>query len=246
MALQWNNIQKQKPAIFDWLVFTLSLLLGLLFPSLGSLVHSPAFSGIILAALFLYTCGSWLKHAPLHQRLIKQGRAGSLSYTFFLVVGHWVIMLVAVFIAEDAFRRLLGLAPRAADAPASGWMIFTSIILSVLLTWLVFRTGRGVKASGNYLPQRELAGDFLLLTSVSLFSYLFWESSLLGAIGHMDMSGFGSIILQFCFLSFTYLLFYLPLRYLYLLEDNSGGAWKRLLLIFLLLLFRGLLVSVSH
>ncbi len=246
MALQWNYIQKQKPVLFDWLVFTLSMLMGLIFPNLGSLLHSPAFSAIILVALVLYTAGCWLKHAPLHERLARQGRAVSLSYTFFLVVGHWVIMLMALLIAEGVFRQIFRLPARAADAPASGWLIFTVIIVSVLLTWLVFRPGRGAKAAGKNQPQRELWGDLLLLSAVTLFSYVFWESSLLAAIGHMEMSGFGSILLQFCFLSFAYLLFYLPLRYLYLLEDNAGGAWKRLLLIFLLLLLRGVLLTVAR
>jgi hypothetical protein len=48
----------------------------------------------------------------------------------------------------------------------------------------------------------------------------------------------------FIFLSFAFMLFYLPLRYLYLIEDDSNKAWRRLLLIFMFILIRALLVAV--
>ncbi len=248
MPVQWNNAKQNKPALFDWLVFTISLLLGLIFPRLNDLTASASFSGWMLGGLGLYLVGLWLKHMPVYHRLAKQGnQPKDISYLIFLIIGHWIIMLAVVLIAEGALRYLLGLPELSGNYPVSGFRVFISIFLAAFLTWFAFRSGtkRKKPLTEKYLYQRELAGDIVLITAVSLFSFVFWEKSLVGALSQMRMDSIGNILLLFIFLSFAYMLFYLPLRYLYLIEDRlNNQAWKRLLVIFLLILVRGLLESV--
>jgi len=243
MNATWNSIKQNKPAIFDWLVFTISLLLGLIFPQLKDLTASTSFSGWMLAGLVLYLIGLWVKHRPVYYRLAIQGRQQKHpALLLFLIIGHWLIMLAAVVIAEEASRHIVGLPPVPKDHPTSGWQVFINIAVSIIATWFAFRPGGKSKKilTEKYLFTRELVGDILLITAVSMLSFVFWENSILSAMAHMRMDSFGDICLLFIFLCFVYMLFYLPLRYLYLIEDQPGKAWRRLVLIFLLILIRGL------
>ncbi|MFZ1453891.1 MAG: hypothetical protein WAT20_14390 [Ferruginibacter sp.] len=247
MFVAINSKKQNKPAIFDWLVFSISLLLGLIFPELGDLTASASFSGWMLGGLVLYMLGLWLKHRPVYARLANQAKPQKgISYMLFLIIGHWLIMLAVVMIAESAFRNIIGLPQLPTDNPTSGCQVFTSIVLSILITWLAFRPGGKSRkpVTEKYLFKRELAGDILLISAVSLLSFVFWEKSILAAMAHMRMDSIGDILMLFIFLGFAYMLFYLPLRYLYLIEDHSSKAWRRLLLIFMLILVRALIEAV--
>ena len=243
MVVPWNSIKQNKPAIFDWLVFSISLLMGLVFPALRDLTTSPGFSGWMLAGLLLYTTGLWLKHRPLYYRLAKQGREQKNFFIIlFLIVGHWVIMLAAVMLSEEAFRQITGLPPVPKYQTQSGLHILTGIFTAALITWFAFRPGRKSRKllTEQYLFRRELAADIILICGVSMLSFVFWEESILSAMSHMQMDSFGDILMLFIFLGLAYMLFYLPLRYLYLIEDNNRQAWRRLLIIFVLILVRSL------
>ena len=247
MSVTLNSIKQNKPAVFDWLVFSISLLLGLIFPELSDFIASASFSGWILCSLVLYMLGLWLKHRPVYHRIANQAKPKKdISYVLFLIIGHWLIMLAVVMISESAFRNIIGLPQVPADSPTSGSLVFSSIVVSILITWLAFRPGGKSRkpVTEKYLFTRELAGDILLITGVSLLSFVFWEKSILAAIAHMRMDSIGDICMLFIFLGFAYMLFYLPLRYLYLIEDHSSNAWRRLLLIFILILVRALIEAV--
>lgn len=241
MQLTWNNIHKNKPAIFDWLVFALSLLLALIFPSLGDIVKSTSFSVWMLVSLVLYVVGILLKRGPLYGRLAIAGKSRKeISYLLFLIIGHWIIMLSLIIFAEEAFRAVTGMQQINPADPVSGYTVFTSIVTSAFITWVVFKNGRKKKTLySRNVVYRELAGDLILLSAVTMITFIFWEKTILEAMGHMSMDGFGSIMLAFIFLSFAYILFYMPLRYLYLVEEYSTRqTFRRLLLIYLLILIR--------
>jgi len=248
MALQWKNIKQQKPAVFDWLVFTISLLMGIIFPELKNFAGSASFSVWMLAALLLYATGLWLKHRPLYYRLAKQGsEPNTVPLLLFLIVGHWVIMLMLVMLSGDGLRLIAGIQQLGMGKNVSGTEIFSDIIISMFITWLAFRPGGKNKKQLNeaYLSRRELTGDVLLITGVSILSFVFWEKSLLASMEHMSLDSFGNIVMLFVFLTACYILFYLPLRYLYLVEERSSRQmWRRLLLIFLLILLRGLFEAI--
>jgi len=248
MPVQWKSIQQNKPAIFDWLVFTISLLLGFIFPTLTDFATSPSFSKWMLAGTVLYTVGLLLKHHPLYYRLSLSGKQPrKFSYTLVLIIGHWVIMLALVIFSEDAFRSISGMVPLPKDSAPTGIRTFTAICTAAVLTWLAFRpwnNNRKVLSAAN-LFRRELAADILLIAGVSILTFVFWEKSMLPVSAKMPLDSIGNIWLLFLFLCFTYMLIYLPLRYLYLIEDHSGKqAWKRLILIFILILVRELIKAL--
>jgi hypothetical protein len=246
MSIQWNNIKQNRPAIFDWTVFLFSMSLGFVFPSLGGFVNSPAFSCWMLVALLLYTAGIWLKHRPLYYRLAKAGNPNpSVPFLLFLLIGHWIIFLFVFILAEEAFRQAIGLQQIPGGA-TSGYSIAASIFGAVFITWLAFRPGgKSRKAlSETYVFRRELAADLLLISGVAMLSFVFWEKSLLEMMARMPINGVGDVMILFVFLAVSYVLFYLPLRYLFLIEDHfSKTAWKRLLLIFILIMLRGLFTA---
>jgi hypothetical protein len=221
--------------------------MGFVFPSLGGFVNSPVFSRWMLFALLLYAAGSWLKHRPLYYRLAKAGNPNpSVPFVLFLLIGHWIIFLMVFIFAEDAFRNFTGLQQIPAGN-TSGYSIAASIFGAIFITWLAFRPGGKNRKplSEADLVRRELVADLLLISAVAMLSFVFWEKSLLEMMAHMPVNGLGDVITLFVFLGVSFVLFYLPLRYLYLIEDHfSRQAWKRLLLIFILILLRGLFEAV--
>jgi hypothetical protein len=247
MQLTWTGIQQHKPAIFDWLVLMISLMLSLAFLRLSDLTASSIFSGWMLAVALIYTTGLWLKRKPLYARLAgREKQELNVLFLLFLIIGHWVIMLGVVIVSEPAFRQLTGLPPLTDDDQRSGYSVFTAIVLSIALTWLAFKPVKKFSkpVSSNALERQELLGDILLIAGVSLLSFVVWEKSLVEAMTQMDADSFGQLFALFIFLALCYLLFYLPLRYLYLIEERSGRqAWKRLLLVFMIILLRGLFAA---
>lgn len=245
----FNRIKEHKPAIFDWMVFTISVLLGFVFPHLSDLTASGSFSAWMLGGLVLYTSGLCFKHQPVYYRLAKEGKAVTyIPYLFLLIIGHWIIMLAVLIVAESSFRQMLSLAQMPKDSAATGGQILTAIITAAFITWLAFRPGgkRRKNVSEKKIITTELIGDVVLITGVSLLSFVFWEKTILDAMVHMRMNSIGEICLLFIFLSFAYMLFYLPLRYLYFIEDHSKKTWRRLLIIFLLVLVRGLFEALRY
>jgi hypothetical protein len=162
------------------------------------------------------------------------------------MIGHWVIMVSAIVFAEPAFRRVLGISQP--KETATGLSIVIIIIIAAFITWLAFRPGgKSSKAlSDTRLFTWELAADVFLISGVAMLSFVFWEKIILALMLHMSIQGIGDVAFLFLFMGITYVLFYLPLRYLYLIEDHfNSQAWKRLLLIFTLVLVRGLLTALS-
>jgi hypothetical protein len=90
-----DYIRQNKTALFDWLVFWISLSLGFIYPSLRDFVISPSFSYWMMTALLLYSIGAMLKHLPLYYRLISSGKSPrQISYLLLLVTGHWIIIYI--------------------------------------------------------------------------------------------------------------------------------------------------------
>ena len=241
-----QSIQQNKAAAFDWLVFAISFSLGFVFPTLRELIISPLFSYLMLFALIFYTIGAWLKHFPLYYRLITSGNTSKgVPYTLFLIIGHWVLMLVAIIFSMGAARKILGMRPLTREEEAGGWVALISIVGSSFITWLAYRTKTKLKKekifSKKYLFRRELAGDIFLLFGVSIFSFIFWEKGIMALLSSRHNTSLSDIWYMFVILAFTYMFFYLPMRFLFLVEDHfSNKTWKRMLLIFGLLVLKAL------
>jgi hypothetical protein len=246
MNFKGKEMKINRPAFFDWLVFSISFSLGFIFPSLKEFVISPSFSFWMLAALLLYTGGAWLKHLPLSYRVTTTGEhLREVPYVLFLLIGHWVIIITATMFAEPALRKILNLAPLHEKDPLTGWLIFLSIIISLFITWIVFRSKKKKhfkkRYTTSYLFQRELIADIILVAGVSVLSFIFWEKGIMTLLAGRPIASIRDVWFLFFMLGICYMLFYLPLRYLFFIEDHSNRqTWKRLLLIFCLILLKSL------
>lgn len=247
MQKQADYIQQNKAALFDWLVFGISFSMGFIFPTFSNFAYSKGFPFWMLSATLLYTAGAWLKHRPICYRLMRSGKSVSpVPLLLFLLIGHWMIFLTVIILSSPAIRIIIGLPPVTKESPVSGLFTFLSVVIALIITWLVFRTKKKIKKpvsySPGYLYRRELVADVFLLTAVSILSFAFWEKGVIALLTRKPASTIGDVWFLFVFLSICYVLFYLPLRYLFLIEDHfSRQTWRRLLLIFGLLLLRSLL-----
>lgn len=242
MALTQAYITRNRPAVFDWLVISISFLLGFIFPTLSDFIRSGDFYAWILCSLLLYTAGAALKDAPLGQRMsFGTAKPRQVPYLLFLAVGHWFIFFFLVLLAEPLIRRYLGLPPGNTAHPP---LLLLGTTFSGLLTWLVYRSKgnrsfRGGRSATSLFWQEMLA-DIFLTASVSVITFVFWEKGALAMLGTMRTTHIGAIVFMFLLLAILFLLVYMPLRYLYFIEDR-GHPGRRLLQVFAVLLLRALL-----
>jgi len=235
-------IRNNRPAVFDWMVFLCTVSLGFIFPSLGEFINTTTFSYWMLFATVLYTVGAWLKRMPLAYRMDQSpDKNKEIPFLFFLVLGHWVIFLIAGIFSDAAVRNIIGAAPQNPEHMETGVMILGSILLGTLISVLVYYPlkvkEKGGTKSPAFLFRRELVADIFLVASVAILSFVFWEKSIMALFFHVRPSSLGDVCFLFIFLSLAYLVFYLPLRYLFLIEDHfNKQTWQRLFFIFALIL----------
>lgn len=245
MSRSQDYIQQNKSAIFDWLVFSFSFSMGFIFPTLKEFVVSPGFSFWMFIALLLYISGAALKHLPIRYRLNSKGRhVKEFPLFIFLLVGHFFIFVVVVISSSSAILKIFGSTPSAFKI-SEDTNILIIILTAIFITWLIFRPKREVRGQKNISQKTlfwmEMVADLLLVAGVSILSFAFWEKGLFSIMTYRPVSSINDIWVLFVFLSITYVFFYLPLRYLFLIEDYTAkGTWKRLLLIFALLLLKSL------
>ena len=231
--------------LFDSLVLLTSFLLGYIFPSLEALIRSPGFFNWILASLLLYTAGAVLKDWPLSVRLSTSIPVKPVPYVIFLVVAHWFIIFLLVVLAEPALRRVTGL-PAITDQNQGSWtLIIIAAVAASIVTALVYRTksNRRYKklVSSVLLFRVELVADLLLIAGVSIFSFVFWEKGVMAMLSRAATRSIGDVWFLFIFLAMLFMLVYLPLRYLFFMENPAAGTnRKRFFLIFGFLLIRAL------
>lgn len=244
-----NYIQQSRFALFDWSVVVISFSLGFVFPTISDFIRSPGFYNWMLAALFLYITGAFLKQLPLSYRMDLSGRPlRQIPYTIFLVIGHWIIIFLAVIFSEPAFRKLVDLPPIPKEN-TSDWH-WVAAAIAAFVTWLVYRSKTKWKRKKVYpvntLFWMELIADIFLTSGVAIFSFVFWEKGAMALLSRSPTNTIGDIWFLFIFLAILFLFFYLPLRYLYFIEDSQGGAnRRRLLYIFGFMLLRALLDMLS-
>lgn len=238
---------ENKAAFFYWLVFGISFSLGFIFSSLKDFLTSPGFSLWMLTALLLYATGAALKHLPLRYRLSRSGMSvKNMPLFVFLLAGHFCIFSGVIFFSESAVKKMFITVPSLVKSTSGNPNILVTILAATFITWLVFRPRREIRKKVTFSSKNlfimELVADIFLLVAVSILSFAFWEKGVFALLTRKPVSNIGDVWFMFVFLSITYILFYLPLRYLFLIEDyHHGGTWKRLLLIFGLLLLKSLL-----
>jgi hypothetical protein len=242
-----DYIHKNRAALFDWLVLSVSFILGFIFPTIKDFFISPGYYNWMLAALLLYITGVVLKHLPLSYRIENSAKIlKPVPYLIFLVIGHWLVILFLVIFAEPAIRHILHAGPLKKNNSTSGELFIAATLIAAFVTWLAYRSKskrtKRKKYSTAYLFRMELVADILLITGVSIFSFVFWEKGVLEMLARVSTQSVIEIGFLFIFLAILFLFFYLPFRYLYFIEDReNGGNRRRLFLIFGFILLRALL-----
>jgi hypothetical protein len=236
-----------RPAMFDWMVFLGSFLLGFIFPSLSNFADSPVFAWWMLSALLLYLLGAYLKRLPLYYRMNKGGEQPEVpGFLLFLLLGHWIIMVFALFFSSTAIDYMLGGKGKLLE---NGVTVLLIMILAGFITWMVYHSkkfNRPKQYSDGFIFRRELVADICLLCSICFFSFVFWEKSIVEFLAASSPKTIAEIIMLFILLGLVYMLCYLPLRYLFLVEDHHHRAtWQRMFFIFFLILIRTLLHALG-
>jgi hypothetical protein len=241
-----NYIDKNRAALFDWSIISISFMLGFIFPTFKDFITSPKFSYWMLIAFLLYTSGAILKHLPLSYRMAFSGaNPRPVPYVIFLFVGHWFLLFIVLLFSEAAFRHIFSLPPMAKENSASWQLILASTTTAAFVTWLVYRNKSNRESRKKYsesnLFYRELVADIFLIAGVSILSFVLWEKGVIAMLARVSTKSISEILFLFVFLSITFLFCYLPLRYLYFIEDREGGRnRRRLLYIFAFILLRAL------
>jgi len=246
MIASKDYILKNRAAIFDWSVLSISFLLGFVFPTITDFIKSPGFYYWMLAALLLYTCGAALKDLTLSHRLTHSAKTiKTVPYILFLVVGHWFIMIFVFILSEQPLRSIFHLPPLTEKNEASWQLIILASIFSLFTTWLVYRTKSNRKSrkkfSATYLFKLELLADILLIAGVAILSFVLWEKGAMAMLARTSTQTIGDVGVLFVYLASLFLFFYLPLRYLFFIEDRENDKnRRRLFLIFGFMLLRAL------
>jgi hypothetical protein len=121
------------------------------------------------------------------------------------------------------------------DRSSSGddlWVV-VSLIIAALLTYMVRRAGkRPEKAPTKIIKYpfiQEALADGLLLISVSIVTRFFWETWYLELEPSRGIGISSRSIVLLVALSLLFVVFYLPSRYLFLVEDyRYGRTWIRM------------------
>jgi hypothetical protein len=191
--------------------------------------------GILLgAAVITQLLGALLKTNPLKYR--RSGAPSRSSADILdkfmdaLLLFHFILFAVISLMAMD----LLGIV-ELVDRSASGddlW-VFVSLLIAGLVTFTVWRAGKrpdevSTKAVKYPLVQEALA-DGLLLISVSIVTRFFWETWYLELEPSRGIGINSRSIVLIVALSLLFNVFYLPSRYLFLVEDyRYGRTWLRM------------------
>jgi len=231
--------------IFDGLVVGGSLLLATAPRWDGNELPERTAGWLLLAAILTQILGALAKTGPLRQRLVRRAPAESpgCSDRFMQLLLFWHFILFTVTAAMAfGFLGIVDLNRPVAETGLEVWPAVAMLIAGIATT-TVWRAGKRSAADVQERcagPGVEYGADALLSLSVSSITFFFWDVVVVGSLDSATGIGFGvrGLVLVFS-LSFLFMVFYLPSRYLFLIEDaRYAGTWVRAWLVMLLLAWR--------
>ena len=221
--------------LFDGAVFfTNPVLIGYI-PRLEETTDNPRAGVFLFAAVITQIAGALLKAGPLNQRMARNHTGGESGW--FMKVLLFLLFIQFTTVSLFGFTllgELIGRSPREV-LDNSLWVILSLFIGAVTL-FVVWRAGEGDPSRSNkqYPAWIEFGADFLLWISVTILTQVFWVS-LVGLLEPGQIPGLGvvSVILLIAY-SLLFIFFYLPSRYLFLIEDSRSPytwlqAWAAML-----------------
>ncbi len=204
--------------------------------------------GLLLgAAVLAQFLGALLKKGPLQYRMkvlkvdkseTREGCMGCLSFIhfiLFIIVAGMSLSLIGLIDLNDASR--------------SGEFIWVlvSMTIAVFTTGAVFlalRSPTNQKNLDNWIPYQEVAADILLWISALIITRFFWTALLLESEPPSYMGFSSRAFVYLAAVSFLFMVFYVPSRLLFLVEDYKYPmTWLRLWLVAMLPLLTIVFVS---
>lgn len=234
--------------VFDGLAIAGSVLLVAAFPESGETLPERSTGFLLMAAVLAQNLGALAKTGPLQQRLGRRTPAESPGcsdrFMQLLLFWHFILFTIAVAMAFG----LLGIVDLNSTGTETGLEVWPAIAMLIagITTFTVWRAGKKSirdEQDGSTRPGFEYGADVLLSLSVSIITFFFWDVVVVGSVDSAIGIGFGTrgLVLVLS-LSFLFTVFYLPSRYLFLIEDaRYAGTWARVWLVMLALAWRVLL-----
>jgi hypothetical protein len=227
------RVHKTHGLIFDIVTFLGNVVTVSFVPRLGDEVSDTLGGAFLLSAVLTQIAGAWTKKGFLSARLAGQRRlpAGRFARGFMnlLLFLHFLLFTVITLFA----LALLGIYD--VEAPDSslrgGLWVFVALLVggfAAYLVWLAAQPAEDLGRAGAGPGWLEFGADGLLWVSISLVTRIFWDGLLvlIEPASGIGLSVEGLVLLVA--VSFLYLVFYLPGRYLYLVEDyHSVLTWAQ-------------------
>jgi magnesium-transporting ATPase (P-type) len=220
-------------------VFDLAVLAGNIVFSVSILDRSENLSDrnigfLLLAAMTTQLLGAVLKSRPLQYRLSGKSprQTDDLLDKFMgvLLFFHFILFTIICLMSLG----LLGIVDLV-DRTSSGddlW-VGVSLLIAGLLTYAVWRAGKRPEKvptkTIKYPIAQEALADGLLWISVGIVTRFFWETWYLEIEPSRGIGISLRAIVLLVSLSLLFVVFYMPSRYLFLVEDyRYGRTWVRM------------------
>jgi hypothetical protein len=217
-------------------VFDLAVLAGNIIFTFSILERSDDFPDrdigfLLLAAMITQFLGAVLKSRPLQFRLSGRSprKTDDLLDKFMgvLLFFHFILFTIICLMTLS----LLGVVDLG-DRSSSGddlW-VGVSLLIAGLLTYTVWRAGKRPEKAPTkmikYPIAQEALADGLLWISVSIVTRFFWETWYLEIEPSRGIGISLRAIVLLVSLSLLFVVFYMPSRYLFLVEDyRYGKTW---------------------
>lgn len=227
-----NKTPWRAPGRIHGLLFDTAVFLGgwLLLAINPAEMAEPWLGALLLTAVAAQAAGAHFKRHHLGARLAQQSTPSGLFGRFMqaLLLFHFILFTAMSLMA---FIYLGWYTP---NGPIEGWWVALAFVLGGVTTGTVYGAARPATTPPASHAASEYAADALLWLSVLLTTALLWNNLFadLGATPTLGLTGRGLVLVLA--LAFLFVVFYLPARYLFLVEDYRHPAtWLRLWVVML-------------
>jgi hypothetical protein len=228
-----------KPNTIHGFIFDLAVFAGNIFFVLTILDQTEnlpdrTIGWLLGLAVVTQMIGAILKSNPLKYRMGETAggsTAGILRKFMDVLLFFHFILFSVISLMSMALLGIVDLVDRSASGDDI-WVVI-SLIIAGILTYTVWRAGKQPDEASTK-PIRfpfiqEALADGLLLISVTIITRFFWESWYLELEPSRGIGFSSRAIVLLVALSFLFVVFYLPSRYLFLVEDYRFlRTWARM------------------
>lgn len=189
---------------------------------------------LLVLAVITQLLGALLKTNPLKHRLHAQSTrsaAGILAKFMNVLLFFHFILFSVICLMSMALLGIVDLVDRSSSGDDI-WVV-VSLLIAALITYTVWWAGKqpdkALTKNVKYPFIQEALADGLLLVSVSIITRFFWESWYLEIEPSRGIGVTPLAVVLLVALSLLFVVFYLPGRYLFLVEDyRYGRTWPRM------------------